>query len=231
MANALRFKAPWYRDFQHSRDLERLYGIHFLPSDESVQEAQHFRRFAVGPYVIAMPMGSAAHPCTVCVQNPGAGLEADFALTRWIAISFATSKQQHAIDAGLTGSGSTANTGIGIRLMHDRPQNTLSLVVRSGLLTNHMLIPPTTRTTENDSTKQSESSVSHTATTIMLANDYKINGRFAMRSSFGAIIVRYRNPVQAPPGVGKPPYLSWLSHDSYTNRSTWTCEVGPVFHF
>jgi hypothetical protein len=115
--------------------------------------------------------------------------------------------------------------------MHERPQNTLSLAVRSGLLTSHMLIPPNTGTTENDSKQQSESNVSHTAMTIMLSNDYNINGRFAMRSSFGAIIVRYRNPVQAPPGAGEPPYLSWLSHDSYTNRSTWTCEVGPVFHF
>lgn len=231
MANALRFKAPWYRDSQHSPDLERFYGIHVLPSDESVQAAEHFRRFAVMPYFIALPLGSAAHPCTFCIQNPGAGLEADFALTRWVAVSFAASKQQDLMDAGLTGNGSTVNTGLGIRLMHDRPQNTLSLVVRSGLVTNHILMPPRAGTIQNDSTRQSESSISHTATTIMFSNDYKINDTFAIRSSFGSTIVRYRNPAQTPAGIGKPPYLSWLSHDSYTNRSMWTCEMGPVFHF
>ena len=34
MANAVRFKAPWYRDSQQNADIERSQGVHFLPSDE-----------------------------------------------------------------------------------------------------------------------------------------------------------------------------------------------------
>jgi hypothetical protein len=235
MANALRFKAPWYRDFQHSPELEGSYGIHVLPSDESIREAQNeaqnFRRFAVMPYFIAMPLGTAAHPCTVCMQNPGAGVQADLALTRWMAVSFAASKQQDVIDKEATTNGSTVNTGLGLRLIYDRPGNALSLAVRPGLVTEHALISSNINSIHNNSLEPSESSVSHMATTIMFSNDYKISGSVALRSSFGATIVRYRNAVQTPAGIGKPPYLSWLSHDSYTNRSTWTYEMGPVFHF
>jgi hypothetical protein len=231
MANALRFKAPWYRDFQHSPELESSYGVHVLPSDESMRMSQDFRRFALMPYFIAMPLGTAAHPCTVCIQNPGVGLQADIALTRWLAVSFAASKQQDVIAKGSTTNGSTVSAGLGIRLIHDRPNNTLSLAVRPGAVTEHVLVSPGVDTMQNIYPKQLESDVTHAATTIMVSNDYKVSSFFAVRSSFGATIVRYRNPVQTPAGIGKPPYLSWLSHDSYTNKPTWTCEMGPVFHF
>ncbi len=229
MANALRFKSPWYRDFQHDPELENLYGVHVLPSDESIQEAQkeaqNFRRFAVTPYFISMPFGTAAHPCTFCLQNPGGGVEADLSFTRWMAISFAASKQQNLMDKAATANGSTVMTGLGLRLIHDRPGNAISLAIRPGLVTEHAFVSSSTSSTPV------EASVSHTATTIMLSNDYKISGSLAIRSSFGATIVRYRNAVRTPPGNGAPPYLSWLSHDSYTNKSTWTYEMGPVFHF
>ena len=231
MANALRLKAPWYRDFQHGRDLESSYGVHFLRSDESMRAAEQFRRFAVMPYFIAMPLGTAAHPCTFCIPNPGAGVQADVALLRWIAVSFAVSKQQAVMQKGSATNGSTVSTGLGIRLIHDRPNNTLSLALRAGTLTERVPLPQNFDAIHHKSSEPAESSVTHPATTIMFSNDYKLSGRLAFRSSFGATIVRYRNPAPAPPGIGTPPYLSWLSHDSFTNTPTWTCEMGPVVHF
>jgi hypothetical protein len=227
MANALRFKAPWYRDFQHSPELEASYGVHILPSDESIQEAENFRRFAVTPYFIGMPFGTPAHPCSVCMQNAGAGIEADFALTRWIAVSFAMSKQQNVIHKGPETIGSTDSTSLGIRLIHDRPNNTLSLAVRPGIMTEHAIISSSIR----NSRAPSEMSVSHTVTTVMLSNDYKFSRSIAWRSSFGINLVRYRNPLRTPPGIGNPPYLSFLSLDSYSNKSTYSLEMGPLFHF
>jgi hypothetical protein len=231
MANPLRFRAPWYRDFQRSPELEGSYGIHVLPSDESLQEAQTFRRFALMPYFIAMPFGTAAHPCTVCMQNPGAGVEADLALTRWVAVSFAASKQRDVIGKTATTNGSTVSTGLGIRLIDDRPYNTLSLAVRPGVVKEHAFISSSSHENDNNYSEPSESTISRAAITITLANDYKISRSFALRSSVGVTIVRYCNAVQSVPGIGKSPYLSWLSHDSYTNKSTWTYQMGPVFHF
>ena len=230
MANAMRLKAPWYRDFQHSPDLKDTYGIHFLPSDQSIQEAQNFRRFALASYFTAMPFGTAAHPCTICMQNPGVGVEADFALARWIAVSFAASKQQDVMSEK-TMNGSTVMAGLGVRLIYDRPYNTLSLAVRPGFVKEHASLSPTSDSSQSRYTEQLESTLSHAATTIMLSNDYKISKSFGLRSSFGVVFVRYRNAAKTPPGIGEPPYLSFLSHDSYTNRSTLTGEMGPVFHF
>jgi hypothetical protein len=231
MANAMRFKAPWYRDFQHGSDLETSDGVHFLRSDESMRSAEQFRRFAVMPYFITMPLGTAAHPCTVCMQNPGAGVQADVALTRWMAVNFAVSKQQQTMQKGSTTNGSTVSTGLGIRLMHDRPNNMLSLTVRPGVLTER--VPVSIDTLYKEYVASSESSVTHAATTIMFSNDYKLSSTIAFRSSFGATIVRYRNLAPAPSGTDKPAYMtvSSLSHDSFTNRTNWTCEMGPVFHF
>jgi hypothetical protein len=238
MANALRLKAPWYRDFQHGSDLERSYGVHFLRSDESMRAAEQFRRFAVMPYFIAMPLGTAAHPCTVCIRNPGAGVQADVALTRWMAISFAVSKQQAVMQKGLAAKGSTANgstvsTGLGLRLMHDRPNNTLSFTVRPGVLTERVPLPHSIDTIHQKYSQPSESSVTHAATTIMFSNDHKLSSLLAFRSSFGATIVRYRNPAAVPAGADKPAFMSMssLSQDTFTNRTNWTCEMGPVFHF
>ena len=230
MANALRLKAPWYRDFQHSPDLEGTYGIHFLPSDESIQEAQDFRRFALVPYFTAMPFGTTAHPCTICMQNPGGGVEADFALARWIAVSFAASKQQDVMSKKTT-NGSTVNSGLGMRLIYDRPYNTLSLAVRPGFVKEHASFSSTSDSSQSSYTEQPESTLSHEATTIMLSNDHKISNSVGLRSSFGVVMVRYRNAAKTPPGIGEPPYLSWLSHDSYTNKATVTYEMGPIFHF
>jgi hypothetical protein len=227
MANALRFKAPWYRDFQHSPELEASYGVHVLPSDESIQEAQNFRRFSLMPYFIGMPFGTSAHPCSVCLGNPGVGIEADLALTRWIAVSFALSKQQNVMDKGLTTVGSTVSSGLGLRLIHDRPNNTLSLAVRPGIVTEHAI----TSTSIRSDCGPSEMSVSHAATTIMLSNDYKFSRSIAWRSSFGITVVRYRNPLRTPPGFGSPPYMTFLSHDAYRNESACTLEMGPLFHF
>jgi hypothetical protein len=230
MANALRFKAPWYRDFQHSPALEGSYGVHVLPSDESVQEVQNVRRFALMPYFTAMPLGTAAHPCTVCMQNPGAGVEADLTLTRWLAVSFAASKQRAVVNRASTTNPSMVNVGLGIRLMYERPNNTLSLAVRPGMLTEPAPIPPISGRIHTNHL-QTESNVKHAAMTIMLSNDYKFSSLVALRSSFGVVVVRDRNTAQTPRGIGDAPYLSWLSHDSYTNRSIWTCEMGPVFRF
>jgi hypothetical protein len=77
----------------------------------------------------------------------------------------------------------------------------------------------------------SESSVTHTATTIILSNDHKLSRLVAFRSSFGATIVRYRNPAPIPRETDKPVYPSWLSPASFTNKPNWTYEMGPVFHF
>ena len=242
MANAMRFKAPWYRDFQHGLPSDRnRRGIHMLASDEDVARLQAIRRFSFAAHYRSMPLGSPNTPCAICMANHGAGFEADYAITPWISASFSLDKQQGLLTPktllanGSSGSsditGSTLIAGFGVRLVYDRPQNTFSFAIRPGFITDQVQVPARLDTVRGTYAEPAEYTVNHTAASLMLSNDYKINRTFAVRSSFGATVVRYRTATRDPDGIGEPPYLSFLSHENFTNHVTWTWQGGPVFHF
>jgi hypothetical protein len=69
------------------------------------------------------------------------------------------------------------------------------------------------------------------AVTLIFSNDYKLSKTVAIRTSVADTIVRYKSDIEDPPGIGKPPFLSWLSKDEYTNKSNWSAETGPVIRF
>jgi hypothetical protein len=247
MANAMRLKTPWYRDFQHGLpahyDLAPQrrggFGVHMLPGDDEMPAP--LRRFSFAAHYRAMPLGSLNTPCAICVANHGAGLEADYALTRWISASLSLDKQSGLItpkklalseaSGAPDATGATVIAGFGVRLVHDRPHNTFSLAVRPGVVVDQVHVPAHVNPAKGSYQGSTGFSVTHTAASVMLANDYKINRRFAVRSSFGALVVRYRTPVRDPECVGTPPYITFLSKDNFTNHTTWIWQGGPVFHF
>lgn len=247
MANAMRFKLPWYRDFQHglpsSYDLAPLrrqnFGVHMLPGDDEMQAPM--RRFSFSAHYRTMPVGSSNSLCAICVASHGGGFEADYAITRWISASFsldkhgglltpkklAMSEASGAPDA----TGSTTIAGFGVRLMRDRPHNMFSLAIRPGFLVGTVQVPAHVSTINGSYQVPLELSITHTAASLLLSNDYKINRRLAIRSSFGATIVRYRTPDRDPSGIGGPPYITFLSKENFANHTTWSWQGGPVIHF
>ena len=149
-----------------------------------------------------------------------------------MSVSFAAGTQTGMLEKTWRGSGSIEDWGLGIRLLHHGQHNTLSFALRPGALTENSAVPAFTNPLHNTYPLElTQSSTTHAAITLMLSNDYTINRFLAFRSSFGDTIVRYRSPIESPPGIGKPPYLSWMSHDNYTNRSEWTSQFGPVVSF
>jgi hypothetical protein len=94
--------------------------------------------------------------------------------------------------------------------------------------------------------------ITHFAWNAMLAGDYKFNQHIALRGGFAGTLVRYRNacldssgvgisdalqwlnydtPCQVSAGIGKQPYLTFLSHEDFVNRGSWGIQFGPVFSF
>src|SRR5579871_1577761 len=231
MANFIRFKKPWYRDFQESEPYWRpSHGIHMLPSDEVRAQNQRLQRFSIATHYRTAPLGTSSQQCVLCNAGRGAGLEADYAITPWISASVSLDKQEGSLERAVP-DGSTLSAGFGVRLVHERPHNTFSLSVRPGVVVDQIPIPAHVDTVHRTYVASDELNVVHPAATILLANDYKLNRTVALRSSFGATIVRYRTTPKDPPYVGEIPYLSWLSPDSYTNRTTWIWQGGPVFRF
>jgi len=232
MANFVRLKKPWYRDFQEGEPYWRPgHGIHMLPSDEESARNQQIQRFSFSAHFRTAPVGSDSQGCVLCSAGRGAGLEADYAITPWISASVSLDRQQASMGKGALEDGSALSTGFGVRLVHDRPHNTFSLSLRPGLVVDKIPIPAHVDTVKGTYIPSGQLNVVHPAATILLANDYKINRTVALRSAFGATIVRYRSTRKDPPYIGKIPYLSWLSPDSYTNRATWIWQAGPVFRF
>jgi hypothetical protein len=228
-ANLMRLQAPWYRDFQHDPELENSLLVHPQPSDEQIAEAGSLRHFAIAPFVHTMPMGSPAQPCTMCFSNGGFGVTFDYAINRWLAASFATSSQSGLLQKGAQ-AGSTSMFGSGLRFMHDGPVNNVSFVVRPTIVTSHVEMPMVLDVRHN-TFMHPQIDNERAAVTLIFSNDYKLSKTVALRTSIVDTIVRYKNPIEDPPGIGKPPYLSWLSKDEYTNKSNWSCETGPVIRF
>ncbi|HEY6413507.1 MAG TPA: hypothetical protein VIX42_07460 [Edaphobacter sp.] len=232
MSNFVRFKKPWYRDFQGDETSWRpSRGIHMLPSDEERARNQQLQRFSFSAHYRTAPVGSAAHRCVLCNEGRGRGLEADYAITPWISASVSLDNQQGLLERGASTDGSTLSAGFGVRLVHERPYNTFSLSLRPGLVVEQIPVPAHVDTAHGTYVARNQLNIVHPAATILLANDYKLNRMVALRSAFGATIVRYRTSPRDPSYIGKVPYLSWLSTDSYTNRTTWIWQGGPVFRF
>jgi hypothetical protein len=242
MANAMRLKAPWYRDFQHGLPPDRSHGqIHMLAGDDETPTQTQLKRFSFSAHYRATPIGSAKSYCTICNASSGSGLEADYLITSWIAASFSLDQQAGLMtpkelapteasgDANATGS--TLISGFGVRLVRDRPQNTFSIAIRPGIVTDEVKIPGEWDGVRHTYSPSQSFSVSHTAASILFSNDYKLSQRIALRSSFGAMVVRYRSLERDPAYIGKIPYLSFISTANYTNRTTWNWQGGPVVHF
>ena len=231
MANFIRLKKPWYRDYQESGPYSRSsHGIHMLPSDEARAQNQQLKRFSIATHYRTAPLGTSSQRCVFCGAGRGGGFEVDYAITPWISASVSLDKQQGSLEKAAP-NGSTLSAGFGVRLVHERPHNTFSLSVRPGVVVDQIPVPAHVDTAHRTYVASGELNVVHTAATILLANDYKLNRTVALRSSFGATIVRYRTAPKDPPYVGQIPYLSWLSPDSYTNHTTWIWQGGPVFRF
>jgi hypothetical protein len=229
-ANLMRLQLPWYRDFQHDPELENSLLVHPQPSDEQIAEAGRFRRFAIAPFYHTMPMGSPAQPCTMCFSNGGFGVTFDYAITHWLAADFATTSQSGLLQKGTTQAGSTTTFGSGLRFMHDGPVNNISFVVRPTIVTSHVEMPLVLDERHNTYVHPQVDN-QRAAVTLIFSNDYKLSKTVAIRTSIADTIVRYKSAIEDPPGIGKPPFLSWLSKDEYTNKSNWSCETGPVIRF
>ena len=244
MANAMRMKFPWYRDFQHDPEVEAyMRGTHFLASDEDVARARSYPRIQIAPYVRSVAMGTpgittdVGNLSNIVLRGPGAGVDASYAFNRWSGITVAADRTNGPTpvktdrNGAPQSTGTTWSAGVGLYIAHEGPLYSLRLAIREGTVSEKATLPVVPSMYPTQYVKPKEFTVTRPATTIMLSGDYHLTPKLAIRTSIGDSIVRYRSPIEDPAGIGTPPNLSWLSHDNYYNRSTWICEAGPVLRF
>lgn len=233
MANFLRWKNPWYRDWQHPWEGTGSLpqdNIHFLLTDEQMQEIRNRPRWEIEPHYTAFSIAVNTHNCSNCRKTTdGIGAEFSYRLYRWLDADVDMTVQPNASPAPSDRAGGTLVSGVfGLRTGFDKKDYAVKLGIRPGFVSfdDAYLTSPDA---SNPTPEQGQ--ITHFTWNIALSGDYRVNRRFAWRAELQNSVVRYRTAYMDPPGIGTPPYLSWLSHENFINRGNWIYQSGPVFRF
>jgi hypothetical protein len=229
MANAMRWRKPWYRDFQeNTRDLHITRVPDWEPGDEEAARAAP--RFEVFPHydAIWLPVNTAS--CTNCRQLTG-GYGVGFAarLTKWIDFDSDVNYLANASPMPSDRAGGNATLGtFGFRSGVTYTHFCLKAAVRPGFLSYDHAYETSPKS--GDPTPDI-GRITHFTTALAINADYVVTRRVAIRMVLGNTAVRYRTDFENPPGVGAPPYLNWLSHQNFLTNENWTMSTGAVLRF
>ena len=229
MANAMRWRKPWYRDFQQDANNPHMTRVpHLVLGDEEVMRAAP--RFEVFPHYNAIWLPVNTVRCTNCRQLTGGyGVGFSARLTRWLDFDSDVESMANASPLPSDRAGGNATMGtFGFRSGLTYARYSVKAAVRPGFLsydrayeTSPVAGGPT----------PSIGRITHFATALAINADYVVARRLALRAVVGNTPVRYRLAYQNPPGVGTPPYLNWLSHQNFMTNENWTFQTGAVLRF
>ena len=256
-ANMLRWRTPWYRDFQQSRVEENR--VHFFRSDE--EEAwRSIPRFQVAPYFDSFSIAANTAECFNCRRSAlGIGLQQSTHMRGWL--SFDSLVSYHANASPLPSDRAGGNMTVAAFGLSANKQ-WHSYAVHIGLLpglvrfSNAYLtspvsfIVPVTPTDigtiatapptqpepgvidANGTPLQPHlGAINHFLWDVNLSGDLRFTRALAIRVGVDEDLVRYRTDKVDPPGIGAAPYFSWLSKENFINRGNHSFHVGPVFSF
>lgn len=228
MANLMRWRTPWYRDFQHyNADWHITPGIHF-DNEDAVSRAP---RYEIFPHfdAISLPVNTAT--CTGCRQMlPGYGVGFAARLTRWIDFDSDVNYHSGASPVPSDRAGGSMVMGtFGLRSGLQYAHYAVKAAVRPGFVSYGNAYESTP--VAGGPTPQT-GRITHFAAAVAVNADYDIARHFALRAVFGNTPVRYRdNYTQFGTGVGTPPYLNWLSHQVFLTNENWAYQTGVVLRF
>ncbi len=249
-ANAMRGRNPWYRDRDHPIGTAvEGNGVRFLKSDEWTAWEHTRPRFQIAPHFTGFSIATNTQSCTNCrSMTTGAGVEGSMRLLPWLDADADVSYQPNASPLPSDRAGGNMLTGFfGVRTGWDTEHYALKVALRPGfvrfdrayqtsttsiILRNNGLGPVSQYPgTEVQNPPPAAGDINHFAWNANLTGDYKVTNSVAFRMGIGEDLVRYRSNFLNPPGLGEPPYLSWLAKENFINRGNWSYQVGPVFSF
>jgi hypothetical protein len=229
MANGMRGKLPWYRDFQHPENSAGS-SVHFESEEEEL--VRNLPRYAVFPHlnVFSLPVNTSAvcEPCRQFTTGVGAGFS--YQMSRWWDLESDVNHQPNASPLPSDKAGGdivmgTFGFGIGFRT----PNYGLRFSVRPGFVSydRAYFTAPVAGEAPPEAGR-----ITHFATSLAVTGDYDLARHLAVSLSVGNTAVRYNSHrLDRPPGVGTEPYLYWISPDVYITNENWTLQTGPVLRF
>ncbi len=242
MANGMRFKDPWYRDFQHEQE-DDLHGIHFL--NENREAVQALPRFELAPHLnlLSLPVNNAQ--CTACRQETiGAGFGLAYRASRWVDFDADVDHQQNASPLpSYRAGGDVAMGTFGLRTGLETPNYAVKVSLRPGFVsydrawfipqyayTIGVKGPPAYPTAPM--TPLREGRITHFATVLAVNADYGLSRHLALRTALNNTAIRYKETyLDRTPGRGAPPFLFFISPNVFATNENWGWQTGPVLRF
>lgn len=229
MANVMRWRTPWYRDWmRYPRNRHITPGIDFIPSDKAaLRRAPRYGIF-LHYNAISLPVNTAT--CSHCRRwTSGYGVGFAARLARWVDFDSDVDYQPNASPKPSDRAGGNIIMGtFGFRSGLQYRHYALKVALRPGFLSYSRAYEtsPTAGGPTPDIGR-----ITHFITALAVNADYDVSRHYALRFVVGNTPVRYREPPSGKPGVGKPPYLSWLSHQVFLTNENWTYQTGVVLRF
>jgi hypothetical protein len=231
LANALRWRKPWYRDYEHdTANLRLTPKPHFLPGDDAVIRAAPKYEIFTHFNALWLPVNTAT--CTRCRElTTGYG----FGFARRLApyadwdsdLDFQPNASPFPSDRA---GGSIISGTFGLRSGYSNAHFALKGSLRPGFLSYdkaYETSPSATNPTPNIGR------ITHFTTVLALNGDYYVNRHLGLRFVAGNMPVRYREPYIDPKSYipGTYPYLTWLSPKEFLSNENWTYQTGAILRF
>lgn len=255
--NWLRWQPAWYRDFEHPAVQPSR--VSWFP-DEEQAAWQKPPQLQIAPYYSRISIASNTPTCFNCrTSTGGPGLEASVRLRDWL--SFDTAATYHANASLLPSDragGNLTEAVFGLRATRQWRYYAVHAALRPGFLHytkayltspapviiqtypngisthggNADSVPGPGVVDANGAPNQPQlGDITHFVWDFALGVDYRLSRNFGVRLGVDDAVVRYRTDKVNTPGVGTPPYLSWLSKENFIMRGNPTFQVGPIFSF
>lgn len=219
LANMLRGRYPWYRDYEHPSEYQSPVQMRFqhLMSEQPVE---HFDFF---PHYSAMGLLTNHSTCTNCrTTATGAGLTMGVRLRRYLDFMSDVSVYPDASPVSTLSVGGTLTTAtFGVRSGYATKRYAVKVGLAPGFATY-------SRTGEDPCSLKRNFNFAAEATA---SGEFRVNQHFGFRATATQMLIRFKSTVRDPEGIGTPPRLYFLSHDNYINTTNWGVQLGPIVRF
>jgi hypothetical protein len=225
MANLLRGKYPWYRDYEHPGEYESQVSRR---SEQSTEEEPK-KRGEVSVFYSALALSTNQPGCMECrVVTDGAGVEVGFQVLPYMDVVAVGRVQPNASPlSSMNIGGSLVAANFGLRSGYSGRYFAAKISLAPGFASYSQNRPMATVSNPNPAPQRNFNFSALLAVDL----DLRVYRGVGFRVAAEQMVIRYKSAVRDPDGIGSPPYLSFLSHDNYINSTNWGVRVGPVFQF
>jgi hypothetical protein len=229
MANLLRWRVPWYRDWEH--DGHNVYltpTTRVLPGDDEVILAAPKDEFFPHFNFISLPVNTFSR--TFCRQKiAGYGFGYSRRIATYADLDSDVNLMSNASPLPSDRAGGDIVTAtFGLKSGYTRQHFSVKAYLRPGFLSfdrAYEASPSSTLTTPPIGR------ITHFSVALGLDGDVYVKRHWGFRGVVGNQPVRYREAYTDPPGIGTYPYLNWLSKLYFLTNENWTYQMGTVVRF